>query len=374
MAEKRDYYEVLGLKKDANDADIKKAYRTLAKKYHPDMNKEAGADKQFKEVQEAYETLSDPQKRATYDQFGHAGMDGAGFGGFNGGFGGFQSGGFEDLNDIFGSFFGGGFSQGSRRQTGPSRGEDRLMQMKIDFMEAVFGKETSIQLDVDETCTECLGSGARNKEDVKVCPTCNGRGSVTTQQRTPFGVFQSSGVCPECQGTGKKILNRCKKCNGKGYEHKHVTVDVKIPAGIQSGQQLRVNGKGERGANGGPNGDLYIEILVAKHKFFQRDGKDIRITIPLSTLDATLGTKIDVPTVHGDVELNIPAGTQHGTQFRIKGKGVTDLRSNTMGDQYVEVTLQVDDKLSKEEKELYEKLKKLQTKESPFERFKKTFR
>lgn len=374
MAEKRDYYEVLGINKDATEADVKKAYRTLAKKYHPDMNKDPGSDVKFKEVQEAYETLSDPQKKANYDQFGHAGMDGAGFGGFNGGFGGFQSGGFEDLNDIFGSFFGGGFNQGQRRSNGPSKGEDRLMQMKIDFMDAIFGKETSIQLDVDEVCSECLGSGARSKDDVKVCPTCNGRGSVTTQQRTPFGVFQSSGVCPECQGTGKKILNRCSKCHGKGYEHKHVTVDVKIPAGIQSGQQLRVSGKGEKGQNGGPNGDLFIEILVSKHKFFQRDGKNIYVNVPISSLDATLGTKIDIPTVHGDVELTIPAGTQHGTQFRIKGKGVKDLRSSQVGDQFVEVQIKVDDKLSREQKELYEKLRKLQDKESVFDKFKKTFR
>lgn len=374
MAEKRDFYEVLGVKKDASEADIKKAYRTLAKKYHPDMNKEAGAEAKFKEVQEAYETLTDPQKRANYDQFGHAGMDGAGFGGFNGGFGGFQSGGFEDLNDIFGSFFGGGSSQGGRRSTVQSKGEDRLMQMKIDFMDAIFGKETSIQLDVDELCTECLGSGARSKDDVKVCPTCNGRGSVTTQQRTPFGVFQSSGPCPECQGTGKKIINRCAKCHGKGYEHKHVTVDVKIPAGIQSGQQLRVAGKGERGQNGGPNGDLFIEVLVAKHKFFQRDGKNIYISIPISSLDATLGTKIDIPTVHGDVELTIPPGTQHGTQFRLKGKGVKDLRSAQQGDQYVEVDIKVEDKLSREEQELYEKLRKVQSKESVFDRFRKSFR
>jgi molecular chaperone DnaJ len=373
MADKRDYYEVLGVAKDATEADIKKAYRTLAKKYHPDMNKEAGSEAKFKEVQEAYETLTDPQKRANYDQFGHAGMDNAGFGGFNSGFGGFQSGGFEDLNDIFGSFFGGG-SSSSRRSTQSSKGEDRLMQMKIDFMDAIFGKETSIPLDVDEVCTECLGSGARSRDDVKVCPTCNGRGSVNTQQRTPFGVFQSSGPCPECQGTGKKIINRCSKCHGKGYEHKHVTVDVKIPAGIQSGQQLRVTGKGERGQNGGSNGDLFIEVLVAKHKYFQRDGKNIYIAVPISSLDATLGTKLDIPTVHGDVELTIPPGTQHGTQFRLKGKGVKDLRSAQQGDQFVEVNIKVEDKLSREEKELYEKLRKLQSKESDFDRFKKSFR
>jgi len=374
MAEKRDLYEVLGISKDATEAEIKKAYRTLAKKYHPD-NQDTGAEAKFKEVQEAYETLTDPQKRASYDQFGHAGMNGAGNGqGFGGGFGGFQQGGFDDLNDIFGSFFGGGFSNSQRQTTGAQKGQDRLMQMKIDFMEAVFGKDESIQLDVDEVCTECMGSGAKNKEDVKVCPNCNGRGSVQTQQRTPFGVFQSTGVCPECQGTGKKIINKCTKCHGKGYEHKHVTVDVKIPAGIQSGQQLRVSGKGERGRNGGPNGDLFIEVLVAKHKHFQRDGKNIYITIPISAIDAILGCKVDVPTVYGDVEMTIPAGTQHGSQFRLKSKGVKDLRTNIVGDQFVEVKVEVDDKLSREEKEAYEKLRKSRSKESAYDKFKKTFK
>lgn len=370
MADKRDYYEVLGISKTASEADIKKAYRSLAKKYHPDINKEKGADVKFKEVQEAYEVLSDQQKRANYDQFGHAGMDNSGFGGF----GGFQSGGFEDINDIFGSFFGGGFNQSQRRQSGPRKGEDRLMQMRVDFMDAIFGKTESISLDVEEQCSVCMGSGAHSKSDVQMCPTCNGKGSVTTQQRTPFGVFQSSSVCPECQGTGKKILNKCSKCHGRGYEKKRVTVDIKIPAGIHSGQQLRVPGKGERGAQGGPNGDLYIEIVVAKHKFFQREGNHIYITVPVSAIDATLGCKIDVPTVHGDVELTIPSGTQHGTQFRLKGKGVKDLNSTNVGDQFVEVKLQVDDKLSREEKELYEKLRTIQGKDSIYDRFKKAFK
>jgi molecular chaperone DnaJ len=369
MAEKRDYYEVLGISKDATEADVKKAYRTLAKKFHPDVNKEAGADLKFKEVQEAYEILSDPQKKASYDQFGHAGMEGANFGGFgqSGGFGGF-----EDLNDIFGSFFGGGSSR--QRSTGPRKGQDRFMQMKIDFMDAVFGKEESISLDVDEQCHECMGSGARSKDDIKVCPTCKGQGQVMTQQRTPFGVFQSASVCPDCQGTGKRIVNKCSKCNGKGYNRKRVTVDVKIPAGIQSGQQLRVSGKGERGASGGPNGDLFIEVFVLKHKFFERDGRNIHISVPLSVIDATLGTTIDVPTVYGDVELTIPAGTQHGTQFRLKAKGIKDIRTGELGDQYVEIRLEIDTKLNREQKELYEKLKSAGNKESVFDKFKKSFK
>jgi molecular chaperone DnaJ len=369
MANKKDYYESLGISKSATTDEIKKAYRTLAKKYHPDVNKEPGADVRFKEIQEAYDVLTDPQKRAQYDQHGHAAFD------QNGGFGGFQQGfgGFEDLNDIFGSFFGGGFSS-SRRQTGPKKGQDRFMQMKVDFMDAIFGKTETLVVDVDEVCNECMGSGAQSKSDIGVCPTCNGKGSTVTQQRTPFGVFQSTTTCSDCQGTGKKIKNKCSKCSGKGYVRKRTNVDVKIPAGIQSGQQLRIAGKGERGHDGGPNGDLFIEILVLKHKYFVREGKNIFVTVPVSVVDATLGMKIDVPTVYGDVELTIPAGTQHGTQFRLKGKGVKDLRSSTIGDQFIEVQIEINRKLSKDEKELYEKLKEVSNKESVFEKFKKSFK
>jgi molecular chaperone DnaJ len=367
MPDKRDYYEVLGLSKGASEAEIKKAYRSLAKKYHPDVNKEKGSDLKFKEVQEAYEVLSDPQKKANYDNFGHAGVDGANFGGF-------QAGGFEDIQDIFGSFFGGGFGGSQRRSSGPRRGEDRLMQLRVDFMDAIFGKNESVQLDVEETCSSCMGSGAHSRDDVKVCSSCQGKGSVVQQQRTPFGVFQSQSVCPECGGSGKRVVNRCKVCAGKGYERKRVTVDLKIPAGIHSGQQLRVSGKGARGSQGGPNGDLYIEVIVARHKHFTREGNHIHIRVPLSTVDATLGTKIDIPTVHGDVQLTIPPGTQHGTQFRLKGKGVKELNSNTMGDQFVEIKLEVDDKLSRQEKELYEKLRNVSNKETIYDKFKKAFR
>lgn len=369
MATKRDYYEVLGIQKGASDDEIKKAFRKLAKKYHPDMNKEPGAEEKFKEINEAYEVLSDPQKKATYDQFGHAGMDGAQFGGQ--GFGGQGFGGFED---IFGSFFGGGFGGSSRRtQTGPRQGNDRFMQMRIDFMDAIFGKTEQITLEIDEQCSECLGSGARSKNDIETCSTCHGTGKVVTQQRTPFGVFQSESVCPDCQGSGKKIKHKCPKCNGKGYEHKRIKLDIKIPAGIQDGQQVRVPNKGERGINGGPNGDLYIEILVARHKSFVRDGNDIRISIPISAVDATLGCEIDVPTVYGDVSLKIPAGTQHGTQMRLKGKGVKSARGY-QGDQYVEIKIEIPTKLSKEEKALYEKVQKASKHESPFEKFKKAFK
>lgn len=368
MANKKDYYESLGITKSATPDEIKKAYRTLAKKYHPDVNKEEGTDIRFKEVQEAYDVLSDPQKRAQYDQHGHAAFD------QNGGFGGFQQGfgGFEDLSDIFGSFFGGGAQRSSRQ--GPQKGQDRFMQMKINFMDVVYGKTETVVLDVDEVCDQCMGSGARSKSDIGVCSTCHGKGTIVTQQRTPFGVFQSSTTCPECHGTGKTVKVKCDKCNGKGYNRKRTNVEVKIPAGIQSGQQLRVPNKGERSQNGGPNGDLYIEIIVMAHKYFKREGKNIYINIPISSVDATLGTKVDIPTVYGDVELTIPAGTQHGTQFRLRGKGLQDLRTSTVGDQYVHVDIEVDKKLSKEEKALYEKLRSLSTKESVFDKFKKNFK
>ena len=365
--EKRDYYEVLGLQKGASEAEIKKAYRQMAKKYHPDVNKEADAEAKFKEINEAYEVLSDPQKKANYDQFGHAGMDGAfGGGGFGGGFTDFG-----DINDLFGSFFGGGGSS-RRYNNGPRKGNDRYMQMRIDFMEAIFGKTEEVTIEVDELCSDCLGSGAKNKSDVQSCPRCNGTGQVQTQNRTVFGMYMSTSICPDCNGTGKKILNKCPKCKGNGYEHKRVKLEIKIPAGIQSGQQIRVTGKGERGVNGGPNGDLYIEILVGRHESFVRDGNDIRVTVPLSAVDATLGCKVDVPTVYGDVELNIPAGTQHGTQFRLRGKGVKTSRGQ--GDQYVIVQIEIPTKVSNEEYKHYEKLRELQGKESVFEKFKKAFK
>lgn len=368
MTNKKDFYDILGVSRSASEADIKKAYRSLAKKYHPDMNKEAGSEAKFKEVQEAYDVLSDATKKAKYDQYGHAAFD------QQSGFGGSYGGGFDDLNDLFGSFFGGGFGGQGSRNRGPAKGQDRFMQIKIDFMDAVFGKKETITLDVDEVCDSCLGSGAHSKSDIGVCATCNGRGQTVTQQRTPFGVFQSTNTCPTCQGSGKSIKKKCASCSGKGYIRRRMSVDVNIPAGINTGQQLRVNGKGERGAQGGPNGDLYIEIVVAKHKHFVRDGKNIYIQVPISNIDATLGTTVDVPTVYGDVELTIPSGTQTGTQFRLKGKGLKDLRSDAQGDQFVEVKIDIPTKLTREEKEFYEKLRKLSSQQSVFKKFKDSFK
>lgn len=366
MAEKRDYYEVLGVSKSATPDEIKKAYRKLAMKYHPDRNHEPGAEDKFKEINEAYEVLSDEKKRATYDQFGHAGMDGA----FGQG-GGFTD--FGDLGDIFGSFFGGGFGGGGSRRSSnqPRQGQDRYMQMRIDFMDSIFGKTETISLDVDETCKHCNGSGAESPSDVQTCPTCHGSGYVMSQQRTPFGVIQQQSVCPDCHGTGKKVTHACSHCHGKGYEHRRVKLDIKIPAGIQSGQQIRIPQKGERGSNGGPNGDLYIEIMVAPHPTFKREDNNIFIKVPISSIDATIGCTIQVPTVYGDVELKIPEGTQPNTKFRLKGKGVKS-RSGE-GDEFVEVQVEIPRKVSRRERELYEELKSGQA-ESPFERFKRAFK
>ena len=380
MADKRDYYEVLGVSKNATEDEIKKAYRSLAKKYHPDINKAPDAADKFKEVNEAYEVLSDPQKKANYDQFGFAGVNGqaGGFGGFDG----FTSGGFDDLGDIFSSFFGGGMggfsssSSRSSRRNAPTRGDDKFMRMNISFMDACFGKKETINITVDETCEACGGSGAVSSKDIETCPACHGSGTVITQQRTAFGVFQTQGVCPDCRGTGKKIKKVCPQCRGAGYNRRRTDVEVTIPAGINSGQQLRVQGKGERGTNGGPNGDLYIEVNVQPHEQFERDGRNIYLTIPVSAVNATLGTSVDIPTIYGDVTMKIPAGTQNGKQFRLKEKGVPDVRTGKKGDQIVIVNVKVDENLTRKEKELYRQLQELENgkgSETIWERFKKNF-
>lgn len=369
--QKRDYYEVLGVSKNASEDEIKKAYRKLAMKYHPDVNKDPGAEDKFKEINEAYEVLSDSEKRQTYDQFGHAGMDGM-FGGQGGSYQGFTD--FGSFDDLFGSFFGGGgfgFGGGRRQPNQPRQGNDRIMQMRIDFMDAVFGKTETISLDVDEQCDHCHGSGAEHPEDIQTCPTCRGTGMVMSQQRSPFGVIQQQTVCPDCHGSGKQVTNPCSHCHGQGYNHRHVKLDIKIPEGIQSGQQIRIAGKGERGINGGPNGDLYIEVLVRPHKTFQRQGDDIYIKVPVSAVDVTIGTKVEVPTVYGDVELKIPEGTQPNTKFRLKGKGVKNPKGR-QGDQFVEVEVEIPKRVSKKDRELYEKIRNNQN-DSPFERFKRAF-
>ena len=378
MANKRDYYEVLGLSKGASDDEIKKAFRKLAKKYHPDINKEPGAEEKFKEINEAYEVLSDPKKKTTYDQFGHAGMDGF----QQGGFGGFSNmgGDFGGFSDIFDSIFGdsgfSGFSgfggTRSSRNTGPRKGQDRYMQMEIDFLDSIHGVDKLINITVDKKCTSCAGSGARSSKDIEVCRTCNGTGRTVKQARTPFGMMQQQTVCPDCGGVGKTIKVKCPECGGTGYHRVKDQVEVTIPAGINSGQQVRVQGYGERGTNGGDNGDLFIEIIVKPHKYFVRQGNDIYIEVPISSLDAILGTKIDVPTCHGDVELTIPQGSQPGQRLRLKGYGVPSLKGGNRGDQYVQLKVEIPTKLTKEEKELYEKLNT--KKESVFDKFKKQFK
>ena len=374
MADKRDYYEVLGVSKSASADEIKRAYRKMAKKYHPDVNKDAGAEEQFKEVQEAYEVLSDDNKKAAYDRYGHAAFDQTGGfgggGGFSGGFGGFED---VDLGDIFGSFFGGGTQQ-RQRKTGPMRGEDRFVQLEIDFMDAIQGKKTEIKINYDEQCSHCHGSGAKTPNDVHTCSRCNGTGTIRTQQRSPFGTFVNQTTCPDCNGTGKVIKEKCDHCKGKGYINKNITVELNIPAGINTHQQLRVQGKGHRGANGGSNGDLYVEIYVKSHPHFTRDGKNISITIPISAVDATLGCEVDVPTVYGDVTLKVPEGTQPGTIMRLKGKGVKDIRGDNYGDQFVKIDVKIPTKLSKDEKELYTKIKTGTKKDSIFDQFKKGFK
>lgn len=374
MADKRDYYEVLGISKDASEADIKKAYRTLAKKYHPDRNKSKDAEEKMKEINEAYSILSDPNKKANYDRFGFAGND-------TNGFGGFQAGGFDDLGDIFSEIFGGGFggfsgygSSSNARRNAPRKGEDRYMRMNVSFMDAIFGKTESINVTVDETCSSCHGTGADKPSDIETCGTCNGSGTVISQQRTAFGIYQTQGVCPSCNGTGKIIKHKCSVCHGQGYTSKRENIDVKIPKGINNGQQLRVISKGERGINGGPNGDLYIEVNVQDSDIFERDGKNIYYNLEISAVDATLGVKVDVPTVYGDVELNIPAGTQPNTQLRMKEKGVPDIRGGVTGDQIVNVDVVIGKKLSKEEKDLYTKIRNLEKNpKKPFDRMKKIF-
>ncbi len=385
MADKRDYYEVLGLSKDASEDEIKRAYRKLAKKYHPDVNKEPDAAEKFKEVSEAYEVLSDPEKKSNYDQFGFAGVDpqAGGFGGFGQGF---SSGSFDDLNDIFSSFFGGGMGGmggmgGSaygrtRNSSGPRKGNDKHIRIRISFMEACFGKTDTLNISYDEPCSRCNGTGADSPNDIDTCSKCHGTGMIMQTQRTILGVMQTQTVCPDCHGTGKKIRHACRECGGAGYINKRVPIEIKIPAGIASGQQLRVSGKGERGINGGPNGDLYIEVVVEPHEKFERDGKNIYLDIPVSAVDATIGTTIDVPTIHGDVSMKIPAGTQDGAQLRLKNKGIPDLRGGKQGDQICCVRIQVDKNLSMKERELYKQLQELQGKqgkESIWDKFKKTF-
>ena len=354
MSTKRDYYDVLGVGKSADASEIKKAYRKLAMKYHPDKNPgDKEAEEKFKEINEAYEVLSDETKRRNYDQFGHEGVNGQGFGGA-GGFGGQGFGGFDDIfGDIFGDMFGGGFGGGSRqRRRGPERGADIKQRISISFEEAAFGKKVQVKINRSEECDQCHGSGAKPGTSKKTCPTCHGSGQVQSVQRTPFGNIASTRTCSTCNGEGEVIDSPCTKCHGKGSIRKTKTIEVDIPAGIDAGQMIKLSGQGELGTRGGPRGDLYIEVDVKSHSIFTREGYDVYLEMPITFAQATLGDKIQVPTLDGKVEYEIPEGTQTGTVFRLKGKGITKLRSNVRGDQYVKVTVEIPKNLNDKQKDL----------------------
>ena len=369
MAEKRDFYEVLGVSKSATKDEIKSAYRKLAKVYHPD-NKQTGDEAKFKEIQEAYDILYDDQKRQTYDQFGHAAFDqsaGGGAGGFNGFQGGFGD---VDLGDLFGSFFGGGRARSRGNSNGPRRGNDTLQRVEISFMDSINGKKVKLTVNYDQTCSKCNGTGAKDSSSIKTCSKCNGRGSIVRQQQTIFGVMQSETTCPDCGGTGKVVAEKCSECLGKGYKRVKSELDVNIPAGITNGQQIRIAGKGERGYNGGPNGDLYLEVIVKQHEYFTRQGNDIHINVPIDLVTACLGAKITVPTVYGDIEVNVPEGTQPNAILKVKGKGVKELNSSNYGDQYIHLQVKTPTKLSSEQRKLLTKFSEVTPKsESVFDKF-----
>lgn len=354
--QKRDYYEVLGVSKGASDDEIKKAYRKLAKKYHPDMNPgDKEAEAKFKEVNEAYSILSDSEKRARYDQFGHAGVDpNYGAGGPGGGFGGFDMGDI-DLGDIFGSFFGGGFGgfggSTSSRRNGPQKGESLRASLTISFEEAAFGCEKEINLNRTEECEACHGSGAEPGTTAETCPDCRGTGVVRVQQRTGGFAFSSTAPCSRCRGTGKIIHTPCKACGGSGSVKKTKRVTVSIPAGIDDGQAISLRGQGNAGKNGGPAGDLIVAVHVKPHPQFHRDGTTVLYEQPVTFYQAVMGAELEIPTIDGKVKYNLPAGTQTGTTFRLRGKGIPELRGRGRGDQYVTVRVQVPTSLNGEQKE-----------------------
>ena len=356
---KRDYYEVLGVSKTATQDELKKAYRKLARKYHPDLNKdnEEAAEK-FKECNEAYSVLSDDQKRAQYDQFGHAAFENGGMGGGGGfggagGFGGFGGSGMEDIFDMF--FGGQGGRGGNRAKSGPQRGADLRFDLEITFEEAAFGLEKEINLYRDETCDHCHGEGAEPGSKVESCPECNGTGYVRFTQNTMFGQMVNERPCSRCKGEGKIISEPCKECRGKGTLKRNKKLKVKIPAGVDNGSRLRVSGEGEAGAKGGPNGDLYVYLYVKPHKFFERDGTTVLCEVPINIVQATLGADIKVPTLDGQVTMKVPEGTQPGKVLRLKGKGIPSLRGGSRGDQLVRIKVVVPTKLSDKQKDALRK-------------------
>ena len=364
MADKRDYYEVLGVSKSADDAELKKAYRKLAKKYHPDVNPgDKEAEAKFKEATEAYTILSDPEKKKMYDQFGHAAFEqgggGAGAGGF-GGFGGFDFNGGDmgDIfGDIFGDLFGGGGSRGGRRaNNGPMKGANLRARINITFEEAVFGCEKELEIVLKDECTSCHGTGAKPGTEPVTCPKCNGTGQVVFTQQSMFGMVRNVQACPDCHGSGKIIKEKCTSCRGTGYTSSRKKIQVTVPAGIDNGQSIRIREKGEPGTNGGARGDLLVEVNVARHPIFQRQDMNIFSTAPITYAQAALGGEVRISTVDGDVLYDVKPGTQTDTRIRLAGKGVPSLRNkNVRGDHYVTLVVQVPTKLNEEAKEALRK-------------------
>lgn len=362
--EKRDYYEILGVSRDADEKEIKSAFRKLAKKYHPDVSKEPNAAEKFKEAQEAYAVLSDPDKRAKYDKYGHSAFDsmngGAGFD--------FSDFDFGDIfGDIFGSAFGGfsGFGGRSSSKSNARRGSDRLMKIDLTFEEAAFGCKKTINLDVYDECKECDGKGGKGE---KTCPTCHGQGVVTREQHTLLGAFMSRTTCPDCKGQGKVYSSTCSKCKGSGKIKSNKDIEVKIPAGVDTGNQLRLAGKGDSGSNGGSNGDLYIEFKVKEHPIFEREDNDIYLELPITITDAVLGCKKEVPTLYGNVTIAIPAASSTGDKLRLKGKGIEDLHTGSKGNMYVVLNIAIPEKLDITQKKLFTELAETNLKTAEFKK------
>jgi len=365
---KRDYYEVLGVSKNATDEEIKRSFRKLAKQYHPDVNKEAGADEKFKEIGEAYAVLSDEAKRRQYDQFGHAAFDGTGASGFGGGFEGFSGFGFDDidLGSIFEQFMGGGFSSRRGNTNRPVQGDDHLVHIDLTFEEAVYGATKEFKVSLKEKCSSCNGMGGHNPE---TCAKCGGRGRVVTQQRTILGVMQSETTCSDCNGTGKKFKSICSECNGKCLVKTNKTLTINIPSGVDDGDKMRMPKKGSAGLNGGPNGDVYVEFSVKSHPIYQRDGSDIYVKVPLTITEAVLGCEKEIPTIQGTQIINIEAGCQNGDKVRLKGKGIDDKKLGRKGDTYAIFNVIIPEKLDRKQKKLFAELN--DTKLDNSEEFKK---
>lgn len=370
---KRDYYEVLGVSKDASESEIKSAFRKLAKKYHPDVSKEPDAEEKFKEAQEAYAVLSDETKRKQYDQFGHSAFEGASGAGFD-----FSD---IDLSDIlreaFGGSFGGNFSSGfssfnfddfgfgSKSRT--TKGRDQIVRVDVTFEEAVFGTEKEITLTLNDTCDKCDGVGGFN---VKTCDKCHGSGTITKEQATILGSFMTRTTCDKCAGSGETYSKECDKCHGSGKVRATKEIEVTVPAGIDTGNQLRIRGKGEAGTNGGPNGDIYLEFNVRKHEIFEREGSDIYLVLPITMPEAALGTKKKVPTLYGNITLTIPAGSKTGDKHRVRGKGIPNINSFGKGDMYIVLEIKTPEKLSREQKKLFTELSKTDLEDSSFDKIK----